>query len=474
MVTQAPKRSSVLIAAAFVLSCIGLMIFVWTQFAGTIPFAPAGYRIHAVFPETGQLVSGADVRISGVNVGKVTNVQPEGVNSLVTMDLKQQYAPVPQDTHAVLRLKTLLGEGYIQLSTGTGSGTKLPDGGTIPRDHIQPTVSLDQALDSFDPSTQRALQQFLNGSFTALEGRGQDLNFAIGNLDPTLTDLNAFVGVLNQQQGNVQSLVSNLGAVLTTLGNRSADVQSLVTAGDQVFSATAARNAALTQTVDRLPAFMTELRATLTTLNGTLGLAKPDLASIKVGAPLVRPALSELVSLSGPALSLLHEAPHLIKLTNKALPAISNFTVAFNGVLGPLLTAARQVVPIINYVQLYPREITAAFANLPAELNASAPTSTGMIKYLRAALTMNNEGLLGQTQRPSTNRHNPYIAPGELANVASGGLESSDCNNTKNTTPESLLSQGNVPCRLQAKYPWPSNAASNGPSFFPHVTAAKP
>ena len=474
MVTQAPKRSSVLIAAAFVLSCIGLMIFVWTQFAGTIPFAPAGYRIHAVFPETGQLVSGADVRISGVNVGKVTNVQPEGVNSLVTMDLKQQYAPVPQDTHAVLRLKTLLGEGYIQLSTGTGSGTKLPDGGTIPRDHIQPTVSLDQALDSFDPSTQRALQQFLNGSFTALEGRGQDLNFAIGNLDPTLTDLNAFVGVLNQQQGNVQSLVSNLGAVLTTLGNRSADVQSLVTAGDQVFSATAARNAALTQTVDRLPAFMTELRATLTTLNGTLGLAKPDLASIKVGAPLVRPALSELVSLSGPALSLLHEAPHLIKLTNKALPAISNFTVAFNGVLGPLLTAARQVVPIINYVQLYPREITAAFANLPADLNASAPTSTGMIKYLRAALTLNNEGLLGQSQRPSTNRHNPYMAPGELANVARGGLESSDCNNTKNTTPESLLSQGNVPCRLQAKYPWPSNAASNGPSFFPHVTAAKP
>src|ERR1051326_4469810 len=162
MVTQAPKRSAVLIATAFVLSCIGLMIFVWTQFAGTIPFTPAGYQIHALFPETGQLVPGADVRISSVNVGKVTKVQPEGVNSLVTMDLHNQYAPVPADAHAVLRLKTLLGEGYIQLSTGTGSGSKLPDGGTIPRDHVEPTVSLDQALNSFDPSTQRALQRFLN------------------------------------------------------------------------------------------------------------------------------------------------------------------------------------------------------------------------------------------------------------------------------------------------------------------------
>jgi virulence factor Mce-like protein len=474
MVTQAPRRSSVVIATAFILSCIGLMIFVWTQFAGTIPFAPAGYRIHAVFPETGQLVSGADVRISGVNVGKVTKVQPEGVNSLVTMDLKQQYAPVPSDTHAVLRLKTLLGEGYIQLSTGTGSGTKLPDGGTIPRDHVQPTVSLDQALNSFDTPTQKALQQFLNGSFEALAGRGQDLNFAIGNLDPTLTGLNALVGALNQQQGNVRSLVSNLGAVLSTLGSRSADLQSLVTAGDQVFSATAARNAALTQTVDRLPAFMAELRTTLTTLNGTLGLAKPDLAAIKSGAPLVRPALSELVSLSGPALSLLHQAPHLLALTNRALPAISKFTVAFNGVLDPLLAAARQIVPIINYVQLYPREITAAFGNLAADLNASAPSSSGLIHYLRAALTLNNEGLLGQTQRPSTNRHNPYITPGGLANIARGGLQSSDCNNIHNTSPVGLFSTGNVPCRLQPKYPWPSNAASNGPSYFPHVTAAKP
>jgi hypothetical protein len=282
------------------------------------------------------------------------------------------------------------------------------------------------------------------------------------------------VGALNQQQGNVKNLVNNLGAVLATLGSRSSDIQSLVTAGDQVFSATAARDVALTQTVDRLPAFMTQLRTTLTTLNGTLGLAKPDLAAIKTGAPLVRPALADLVSLSGPALSLLHQAPHLIDLTNKALPAISRFTLAFNGVLDPLLAAARQIVPIINYVQLYPKEITAAFANLSSDLNASAGTSNGVVHYLRAALTLNNEGLLGQTERPSTNRHNPYLAPGELANIARGGLEASDCNNIHNTSPVGLFSAGNVPCRLQPKFPWPSNAASNGSAYFPRVTAAKP
>src|SRR5947208_10428393 len=118
MVTQAPKRSAVFAALAFTLSCIGLMIFVWTQFGGTIPFRPEGYRIHALFNETGLLVPNADVRISGVNVGKVSSVEAKGVKSLVTLDIKNQYAPLPADTRAILREKTLLGEAYIGLSTG--------------------------------------------------------------------------------------------------------------------------------------------------------------------------------------------------------------------------------------------------------------------------------------------------------------------------------------------------------------------
>src|SRR5947209_16739221 len=106
MVTQAPKRSAVFAALAFTLSCIGLMIFVWAQSGGTIPFGPQGYRIHALFKETGLLVPNADVRISGVNIGKVTSVQARGVNSYVTIDIKQAYAPIPIDTRAVLRQKT--------------------------------------------------------------------------------------------------------------------------------------------------------------------------------------------------------------------------------------------------------------------------------------------------------------------------------------------------------------------------------
>jgi hypothetical protein len=289
-----------------------------------------------------------------------------------------------------------------------------------------------------------------------------------------VSELSAVVGVLNQQQGNLQQLINNLGLVLSTVGNHSADVQSLVNAGNQVFSASAARDAQLQATINDLPPFMTQLRSTLQALNTTLGIARPTLAVIRGAAPLVRPALSELIALSGPALNLLHQAPSLLKLANRALPAIARFTSAFNRLLAPLLAATRQVVPVINYIPLYPQDILAAFGNLPALLGASAPATNGITHYIRAAITLNNESLFGQSQRPATNRHNPYVSPGELANVASGGHQSSDCNNLGSTSLSSLFTAGNVPCRLQQKFPWPANAASNGPSYFPRLTEAQP
>src|SRR5579884_2632260 len=239
MVTQAPKRSAVFAALAFTLSCIGLIVFVWTQFGGSIPFAPQGYRIGALFKETGLLVPNADVRISGVNVGKVASVQARGIYSFVTMDIDHQYAPLPVDTDAILRQKTLLGEAYVELSTGTGSARKFADGATIPSSHVQDTQPLDRVLGSFDKPTQRNLQALLNGTYMSLAGRGQDLNDAIGNLDPTFTEMAALAGVLNQQQASVRGVIRNSATVLDTLGSRSAALQTLIGAGEQVFSTTA-------------------------------------------------------------------------------------------------------------------------------------------------------------------------------------------------------------------------------------------
>jgi virulence factor Mce-like protein len=466
--TQAPKRPAVLAAAAFVLSCVGLTIFVWTQFGGTIPFAAQGYRIKALFQESGLLVPGADVRIAGVDVGKVSSVQARGVNSLVTMNLERQYAPRPRDTRAILRQKTLLGEAYVELSAGNGAGPKLADGAMIPSSQVQATQQLDQVLGTFDRPTQQALQAFLSGSGVALAGRGTEISNALGNFDPAVIELQALVGELNQQRGDLRRLISGSATVLGTVGKRSGDLESLITAGDQVFSATAAQRSQLIATVNAMPPFLSQLRTTLSTLNGTLGIAKPSLDALRPVAPLLTPALSDVVALSGPAVRLLHEAPSLIDAATSALPQVTAFSRAFHPAVDALLPAVREVAPTISFIGLYNRELVTAMANLAADLEATAPAATpgGSTHYLRAISMIGSESVFGQSVREPSARNNTYFAPGELANVAHGGRESASCANTRNPA-QVRTGFGNVPCRVQPGFSW------NGLSrYFPHLTRA--
>jgi phospholipid/cholesterol/gamma-HCH transport system substrate-binding protein len=468
MITRAPRRTALLFSLAFALSCVLLAVFVWTQFEGTVPFAPQGYRLTAHFTEVGLLEPGADVRISGVSVGRVEAVANRGLDSLVTLQISPQYAPVPSDTRAILRQKTLLGEAYIELSTGDRAAPKLPDGGALPRSQVAPTQQLDQVMESFGPSAQHDLTQFLSGSAAAVAGQEPALNAAIGNLDPASSNFGAIMSTLSRQQGDVQNLIRSSAVVLGTLGQRSAALQTLIGAGDQVLSATAERNSELTATVNALPPFLARLRSSLRGLGTTLALAKPSLDALRPAIPLARPALSELVTLTGPAIRLLHEAPTLLHDAIVALPAITSLDRALHPAFNALLPAVLQLTPVISYVGLYHQELTMAMADLAATMEATAPAATpsGSASYLRSLSIFGNESPYGESVREPTNRANTYFAPGELTNLARGGLEAASCANTGNPS-QSHFGFGNVPCRVQPGFGWAGLTR-----YFPHVTAA--
>jgi hypothetical protein len=208
----------------------------------------------------------------------------------------------------------------------------------------------------------------------------------------------------------------------------------------------------------------------LTTLNVTLGLARPSLDALRPVAPLITPALSELIQLSGPAIALLHEAPSLFDAANAALPSITRFAQAFKPAVDALLPAAREVAPIISVIGVYHRELVAGMANLAADLQATAvaSTSTGSASYLRAVSMIGRESIFGQTIREPTSRNNTYFAPGELANVGKGGLLSANCNNLNNVSQVPAMF-GNVRCKLQPPFNWPSPLLS---AYYPHTTRA--
>ena len=107
----------------FVAGCFAVLLFLWVAFGGSTPFKAKQYQLHASFPEATTLAEQADVRIAGVNVGKVRKKELDkpGNATRVTLSIDKDFAPLNEDTKAILRQKTLLGETYVELTPGSKS-----------------------------------------------------------------------------------------------------------------------------------------------------------------------------------------------------------------------------------------------------------------------------------------------------------------------------------------------------------------
>ncbi len=83
------------------------------------------YTLTAHFTQIGQLRKQAPVRISGVNIGQVSNItlDPKTFESVVTLSLDKQYKDLPADTSANILTSGLLGESYINLLPGGDPGS---------------------------------------------------------------------------------------------------------------------------------------------------------------------------------------------------------------------------------------------------------------------------------------------------------------------------------------------------------------
>jgi phospholipid/cholesterol/gamma-HCH transport system substrate-binding protein len=466
MVTQAPRRSAVAAALAFTLSCIGLMIFVWTQFGGSIPLAPQGYRFKVRFENAADLVAGDDVRISGIDVGKVVATTNSLGSTLATLQLQRQFAPIASNAHAILRLKTLLGEVFVDLSPGSANAPKLRDAGTLPSTQVEPTQPLDKVLDTLTPSTQRNLDNLLAGTATDLAGDGAALNAALGNAALTTGQLDELANLLDAQRGSVQGLVRDTGVVLRSVSARQSALRQLVTGGERVFATTAARNRDLTATVNALAPLLPELRTTLDGAHHALALADPTIRTLLPVAPLVAPTLARLTALGPPARALLREAVPVIDSARVALSELARVTTTLRTLLHVIEPVGRQLAPIVALVHDYAPELVDDMGDLAAAGSGSGLSAGGVVRrYYRIQPVFSNQLLFGQTAPGAGVLQNAYHAPNELAQIANGGLLASTCERGSGSA---LPLLGSAPsCKQQGGWKFEGLVR-----YFPHVEAA--
>ena len=84
MSKRAPSTTQLLVITVFALACFGILLFLWITFGGPTPFKAKSYQVKVPFTEASQLAEQSDVRISGVDVGKVESIElgPNGHESI--------------------------------------------------------------------------------------------------------------------------------------------------------------------------------------------------------------------------------------------------------------------------------------------------------------------------------------------------------------------------------------------------------
>jgi phospholipid/cholesterol/gamma-HCH transport system substrate-binding protein len=450
METRPPTLVQLFVAVAFALSCFALLLFLWIAFGGPIPLKPEGYRVNVPFGEATQLAVESDVRISGVSVGKVKEIELDDEGSAVaTLEIDSEFAPIPQDTRAILRQKTLLGETYVELTPGSpgnpsDSGEDLgaqgattdtdatatefvPEGGALDSAQVSEAVQLDEIFRTFDEETREAFRIWMQEVAVALRGRGDDLSASFGNLEPFAAEANDLLQVLDSQRLATRQFVRNTGEVFEALSERKGQLQGLIRNTEAVFSTTAQRNEDLKATFVALPTFLDESRLTLERLEEFAIDTDPLIQQLRPVAAELTPTLIDLGRLS----------PELEGFFNGLLPAAKAAKKGFGALqdvlsnqLPPVLRALdpwmAQVIPIIETIYAYRREVTALVANTSAATNAfnrGAETGNQTSRYLRTTAPLNPEALAAYPDRLRTNRTNPYVAPGGYLNLASA-LES--------------------------------------------------
>jgi phospholipid/cholesterol/gamma-HCH transport system substrate-binding protein len=461
----------------FALSCVGLLTFLWLSFGGTLPFRAQGYRIRVAFQNAQELATQADVRIAGVNVGKVVgkSLDPQGNRTIATLEIDSKYAPIRKDAQAILREKTILGETYVQISPGSATSPAIADGGLLARSNVVHNVQLDEIFNAFDPATRAAFQTWQQQLASAIRGNDQNLNSVLGNLPAFAADASDILQVLDVEHGAVVNLLRNGGTVFTSLSQNQNALRNLIRTGETTFATTASVNKALTDTIHVFPTFLDESKLTLSDLKSFALNTDPLLKELVPVAQNLGPTLSSVKTLSPDLRHLFTKLAPLITVSRTGLPATASVINGATPLLAQLGPFLEQLNPILTWLSLH-QQLTSDFISNGATALAAKTTAYGgdgltcggvpCGHYLRQFTPSGPETTSYATTRDANNRGNTYPPPVWLANPVEGQkntLEAWDCPGGG----ERPASGSNEACWLAPNL----GPLLGQPQRFPHLTA---
>ncbi len=315
----------------------------------------APYEVRAIFDNAGFVIPGEDVKIAGVKVGKISDVDvtPDDKAAVVLQIDLPGYRDFRRDASCIVRPQSLIGERFVEctptqpravgstpppalkkIDNGPGEGQYL-----LPVSNTQQTVDIDLIGDVMRQPERERLSLILNELGTGLAGRGKDLNQVIRRADPALQATDRVLAILARQNKILQELAVNSDTVLAPLARDRASVAGAIRNSSAVAKATAERRGALEADIQTLPAFLDQLTPTMEQLGSLSDEMTPVLTDLHAVAPQVNSVIRRLGPFSKaaiPAFDSLGEA------SKTGIPAVT----AARPVIGDLRSLATAVRPV--------------------------------------------------------------------------------------------------------------------------------
>ena len=257
------------------------------------------YELNAEF-STSQSVTagqGQGIMISGIQVGKVGEVNLEEGRAVVRMDIEPEYAElIHEDATLLLRPKTGLNDMVIEMQPGT-KGETPEEGSTIPMAQTAPQVNPDEVLATLDADTRDYLTLLLAGGAEGVGGQGRQLSAGLRRFEPTTRDIARLGSALATRRRALRRVVHNFRLVAEALGSSDAQLARFVDASNAALGAFAEQQDALSQSVAELPSTLSATRANLARANELSLTMAPALLRLIPQAVELQPALESAQNL---------------------------------------------------------------------------------------------------------------------------------------------------------------------------------
>jgi phospholipid/cholesterol/gamma-HCH transport system substrate-binding protein len=213
-----PNRKRLVAGAAILLAVVliaGAVFLVRQAF-----FAPN--TITAYFPTATAIYPGDEVRVSGVKVGKIDSIEPEGTQTKMTLKVDHG-VPVPAEANAVIVTQNLVAARYVQLTPAyrKGNGPTMRDGAVIPIDRTAVPIEWDDVktqlmrlATELGPKeggvSDTSVSRFIDSAANALGDNGDKLR-------QTLSQLSGVARIFAEGSGNIVDIIKNLQIFVTAL-----------------------------------------------------------------------------------------------------------------------------------------------------------------------------------------------------------------------------------------------------------------